>query len=195
MRPLTRLEFLASLLGLGVGTRALARFNPAVVRAKEIPQAEIPRFAAYEFLRLLIERTGIAAEPLEADVCILRAGLCQFGVDAHLADLEMPIDRLVERVIAPAAAAMADVLREQQERGARGLWFTNLAVPRGLDHATRVSDAASGYSARYLARWYYDLEQDESYWVTRFDILYGWRQAPRRRKHPFLTFDPLRLPA
>jgi len=192
---MTRLEFLASLLGLGVGARALAGFDPAVVPAKAIPQIDQPRFAAYEFLQMLIEKTGIPAETLDPAVCILRAGMRAFGVDAHLSNLDMPLDLFAEQVIAPAASAMADLLRDEEARGARGLWFTNLCVPKNIDSAFRVYDRHHGYSIRYAAQQCFDAETYKTYWVVRFDILYGWRKPPRRPKQPFLTFDPARLPA
>ena len=188
---LTRFEFLVSLLGLQAGTRALARFDPAVARAKFIPAVRLPQFAAYEFLRLLIEQTAITTDSnartwwvadRQANVSLPRLGN----------EDQTSIDELTSSYIVPMAEQMAAYLRDEQARGARGLHFQRLPLPAGNSvRASVVSDDESGYSCRYSSA--HDIRRDSQ--VVRFDILYSWEKAPLRRKRPFLAFDPKRLPA
>lgn len=203
---LTRLQFLGSLLGLSVGSKALARTGPrAVTRHAPTPLDgalfyEVFGLATLDFLRLFIQHSGIEVEnPPVSYLAKPRQARHQIGVDLRF-DPEKRWTRweLSTKCLAPAAAALADVLRNEYARGARGLSFLGLSHPAPLFAnvtSYRLQCPQTGYCVRGIKGEYHDPVEYESYTLVRFDARYAWRKEPLRRKHPFLRFDPARLPA
>jgi hypothetical protein len=197
-----RRAFLASLLGAVFAPAALAELEPAQTPALVIPRDRVDQWIAFEFLRTLIDEAGLAADGMLYQY----AGLFDVrlpperwrGVSLE-ARPDLPLDDLTERCIRPAAASLAQSLRDEHARGGRGLLFIRPRRASGPQVCHVVSDPATFYAARYLVAF---MGLDPAYpesWGNlqmRFDVQYVWsdKQPLRPKKHA-LQFDPARLPA